>query len=600
MDDSIIDVTGQSQKIDTNLRNNIDTNKLKVPFWNHHYVYSFTEIKAATAEQQAFYYQFKDRFLKGEFVDLEGNSNYAFILLFDLLNDYDTHRNLLLLEKQLEKLGATYPRTKAYCLTFLVKKLEIAGDREAIIRIRNQQPGVYQYNQSNSQYSFEGNYWGLGTKYQSKLQLKDEEVKILNRLFYSPTNFGSIEYCFIEIVRVFLSAIEQLKEKSIAAGTTLESVVADVTDVILQKHFKYKQASNNYRYGLDSVSNEIYSNIFKRCENTVREYYGHKRKINTDTYYTTPAAKLEFETKIVNVVNTILPELVLIVKPPDETTEIELYSQNTNRWKIRFDELTADFKQTDSKSFVDNIIALGRLNQKNPSVENIFFEASKFIAKIDKEASLKLYIYYLDYDLKSANFDNKQFTKTIQKSLFQNNDQLHDFEIIISELLEDRNLEKALEAVSKLYLPKRKRIKLDPKAILEVQQQDSGTVELLNEYLQDDFENETSTIKSKEVNNDELKIEIVQKTEIVASSNYVTDILFTPIQIETLEIFSKRNFTVEQAELTDFAKQKGAFTSGLIESINEICYEKLDDILIEEEDEYYIINQDYYKRLLKV
>ncbi|MEY3501587.1 MAG: hypothetical protein RL308_3260, partial [Bacteroidota bacterium] len=29
-----------------------------------------------------------------------------------------------------------------------------------------------------------------------------------------------------------------------------------------------------------------------------------------------------------------------------------------------------------------------------------------------------------------------------------------------------------------------------------------------------------------------------------------------------------------------------------------ICYETLDDILIEEEDEYYTINPNYYQRLL--
>ena len=60
------------------------------------------------------------------------------------------------------------------------------------------------------------------------------------------------------------------------------------------------------------------------------------------------------------------------------------------------------------------------------------------------------------HDLKSVTFDNKQLTKTIQKSLFKTNEQLHDFEIIVSELINDKNLDKALKNVHKVYEIKRK------------------------------------------------------------------------------------------------------------------------------------------------
>ena len=41
------------------------------------------------------------------------------------------------------------------------------------------------------------------------------------------------------------------------------------------------------------------------------------------------------------------------------------------------------------------------------------------------------------------------------------------------------------------------------------------------------------------------------------------------------------------------------FRNQLIESINESCFETLDDILIEEEEDYYQINEDYYKQILQ-
>lgn len=143
--------------------------------------------------------------------------------------------------------------------------------------------------------------------------------------------------------------------------------------MIARKHFKYKAGSTNYKYSIDTTTNEFYSNIFKHCENTVREHYGHKRKINTDTYYTTPDAKAELDTKIISKILEILPTLISKVRLPDEATEIELYAQNTSRWKIKFEELTANYKD-DRKQFVERIVALGSLNKKNPSIESIFLK----------------------------------------------------------------------------------------------------------------------------------------------------------------------------------------------------------------------------------
>jgi hypothetical protein len=144
---------------------------------------------------------------------------------------------------------------------------------------------------------------------------------------------------------------------------------------------------------------------------------------------------------------------------------------------------------------------------------------------------------------------------------------------------------------------KRKKIQLDTTSIKEVQQQHSGTVELLNEYLKDDFEDENNSIKSQEINNEEIKIEITQKSEETSHSAFVSDLTFSPIHISALELFSKSNFSIPQSDLEIFAKSKGIFKNQLIESINETCYDFLDDVLIEEEDDYYTINTNYFQRI---
>jgi len=587
-DDSIIDVTDQSYRINSN--SNLKKYSSGVPYWAHHYVYSYSEINSASSEQKKFYAIFKNSFLNGEYFDLEGNTNYAFILLFDLLIEFDNHKDISKLESQLKILGQCYPKTKSYGVSFLIQKMEANGDSDGVSRLRAEDRYSYQ------NYSTDYDYWRLGSKYKTKLKLNDEEVKLLNKLWYPSNNFCSVEYCCVEILKLYITVIKELKVSYIAEGTTIDAQFLAVADVIARKHFKYKNGSQNYKYCIETTTNEFYSHIFKHCENAVREYYGHKRKINTDTYYTTAEAKTEFETKIISKVSGLLPVLISKVSIPDEATDIELYSQNTNRWKIKFEELTASYNEK-PKEFIDSIVALGKLNKKNPSIENIFFEASKFIAKYDKESALSLYVHYLFHDLKSATFDNKQLTKTIQKSLFKTNEQLHDFEIIVSELIKDKDLDKALKNVSKVYEVKRKKIQLDTTSIKEVQQQHSGTVELLNEYLKDDFEDENNSIKSQEINNEEIKIEITQKSEETSHSAFVSDLTFSPIHISALELFSKSNFSIPQSELEIFAKSKGIFKNQLIESINETCYDFLDDVLIEEEDDYYTINTNYFQRI---
>ncbi|ABL66227.1 tellurite resistance TerB C-terminal domain-containing protein [Chlorobium phaeobacteroides] len=587
-DDSIIDVTDQSYRINSN--SNLKKYRSGVPYWAHHYVYSYSEINSASSEQKKFYAIFKNSFLNREYFDLEGNTNYAFILLFDLLIEFDNHKNISKLESQLKILGQCYPKTKSYGVSFLIQKMEVNGDSDGVSRLRAEDR--YGYQNYNTDYD----YWRLGSKYKTKLKLNDEEVKLLNKLWYPSNNFCSVEYCCVEILKLYITVIDELKASYIAEGTTVDAQFLAVADVIARKHFKYKNGSQNYKYSIETTTNEFYSHIFKHCENAVREYYGHKRKINTDTYYTTAEAKTEFETKIISKISGLLPVLISKVSLPDEATDIELYSQNTNRWKIKFEELTTRYNEK-PKEFIDSIVALGKLNKKNPSIENIFFEASKFIAKYDKESALSLYVHYLFYDLKSATFHNKQLTKTIQKSLFKTNEQLHDFEIIVSDLIKDKDLEKALKNVSKVYEVKRKKIQLDTTLIKKVQQQHSGTVELLNEYLKDDFENENNSIKSQEINNEEIKIEITQKSEATSHSAFVSDLTFSPIHISTLELFSKSNFSILQSELEIFAKSKGIFKNQLIESINETCYDFLDDVLIEEEDDYYTINTNYFQRI---
>jgi hypothetical protein len=586
-DDSVIDVTGQSAVI--NYDQNVSYLRRYVPgvpAWPHQYIYSHTELSQATNQQLEFYQTFKQTFLAGEYLDLEGYNNYAFVLLFDLLKVYESHNDLRLLEKQITSLVINYPKTKAYGLSKLSLAMEDNGDLEGIDRLRL----LLQNPADNS--------LKLGTRHKKKLGLTSVEVELLNKIWFPDNNFCNIEFCQVQVVKLFLLIVNALEHKYLKEGTVSTLVFNNLAHDIAEKQLGSGINNYNYKYAVLSVISDIYTLIFKYSENAVRETYGHARKLNTDISYQDPDTKTYYETSIIDKVKALLPIWVSRVEMPDELTEIELFAKNTSRWKRDYQQICQQFTR-DPKSFYKHITNLGVLNAKNPSVESIYFEAFKHIAKQNKTVSLSLYVHYVFEDLKSATFDNRQLSKAVQKHAFENAEQVQEFEKIINDLLKDKDLEKALKAVGQLHLPKRKKIILDLKAINEISERHSDTVELLNKFLDDEPEAMDHVSQLADSREEEVIIAIVNHTPLVASpSLYKQDFGLLPIHIQVIEVFKKSSLILSEADLEAFAKANGAFKSQLIDRINELCYELLDDVLIEEEDGNFIINEDYYNSIL--
>lgn len=577
-DESIIDVTNQPNE-------NIDAtkNSTVLPYyWKNKFISSYNDIFSATDEQRDFYATFKLAFLKNVYINLSGNTNYLYILLFDLLKEFDTGNNITKLEGLINRLVVFYPEIKNYALSsFESKKLNYS-----VFANRNQD--------SNTDYD----YWKLGNKYKDKLKLSGNEVTLLNSLIDTDNKFNSIEFCAVELIRLLLDCVNKLEEYSKENNSKFENVVAEIAHIEIVSKYKYKQGSYNYKSIFDNFSSTVYQCIYKTCENTLRDYFKVGRKTELNWYLHSENAIILFKEKVLNIIQPFVDLSISEKKEIDLESEIKINNYSRSRYKNELKLLSESFDTEKISTYNNAIENLELRNQGNPFIENIYYEASKFVSKYDKSLSLTYYIKYLYHDLKSATFDNKQLTKTIQKSLFKTNEQLHDFEIIVSELIKDKDLDKALKNISKVYEVKRRKIQLDTASIKDAQQQHSGTVELLNEYLKDDFEDENNTIKSQEISNEEIKIEITQKSEEVHQSAFVSELTFSEIHTTALELFAKSNFSVSQSELEAFAKSKGVFKNQLIESINEICYNFFDDVLIEEEDEYYTINTNYFQRIL--
>jgi TM2 domain-containing membrane protein YozV len=478
-DHSIIDIS--LEKLDLSVEHSapLESNHLQPPYWSHSYVYSYDEINYATAEQKKYYSYFKKKVLKGEFVDIQGYTNYAFILYFDLLKEYESHKDIKLLEEQFRLLGQICPRTRSYSLMSLQDLLRKRTDSYSTDKLKNLQEPSYQFEQGFSEYDPDA--FKLGKKYKDKLGLNKQEIAWLNK-FWNPSNvFISIEGCCIATIKQYLLIVKNLNKKLKLQNTS----IAQEVDYFKEKIFEIKEIADSYwgyydkSYMRQRVESEIYLTIFKRVENSVRESYGHKRKVGSNPYYEFEG---EFETRIGNHVNELVTKYQKDIIFPDVETQIELNAQNVNRWKNDLSNLKDSFQEGEISNFLEGMDELEEANKKNPNIENIFFEASKIIAPYDKVQSLKYYAKYIYYDLKSVTFDNRELARTVQKSLFKTQEQLTDFKRIVAELIKTSDIEKALKEIEKIYIPKRKKIQLDKSKIKEAERKLEKTVKLTTHF----------------------------------------------------------------------------------------------------------------------
>lgn len=412
----------------------------------------------------------------------------------------------------------------------------------------------------------------LGKKYETRLNLSPDEIKWLNSFDCFRNAFNSIEGCEIAIVKLFLLTVKSLNKRLKKEESSLEQEITRIREKSLQSPEYFIGYDNTYIQ--QAAEAEAFYTIYKKAEAIVRTTWGHKRKISAEyTSYSTPA-KDQFNSKLGPLVDEIVAYLQPTIGETDEQIELELNAATTTRWKDRMNEITATYSKDKT---VTALYRLGTQNLRNPARENIYYEAARFLAPYDKPETLKFYLHYIYHDLKSPKFDQKELNKSIQKKLFTDESQLTEFLTIVNGLIKDQNLVRALTLVDKICQPKRRRIELDHEQIQMVTEAHSITVETLNGYLQEE--------------------EVIFIPEPEKEPIPQTAAPLSPLQVEFLKLFPD-DYQVSANDVEAFALGKGLFKNQLLDSINETCYEVLDDVLIEEDDDQYTINVNYYTQIL--
>lgn len=83
-----------------------------VPRWEDKYIWSIEDLQSGNKSQQRFYKYFKEQFLNGHYLDIKGNTNYAFLLMFDLNSSFKS--NAPLLKEYYKHLIQICPRVEKY------------------------------------------------------------------------------------------------------------------------------------------------------------------------------------------------------------------------------------------------------------------------------------------------------------------------------------------------------------------------------------------------------------------------------------------------------------------------------------------------------
>ncbi len=586
-DTSIIDVN--QELLDLNIDYQGDS---KVPYWSHTYVYSFEDIGRASKAQKEFYEHLKRQVLKGELVDIEDNSNYAFVLYFDLLNEYQTHRDLELLEYQFKLIGKICPRTLSYSLLSLKNELEKLDTKESKEKLEQLDDPTYLYERGYSDYN--PDMYKLGNIYQKKLQLKPTEVKWLNKFYYPSNTFNSIEGCCIAIIKCYLSVLDKLN-KHTPIDNGLKRLFEKIIDIEQLRFSDFTEANTLYerKWAFNKFQECFFLTIFKKVENKVREHHGNKRMLTIAEYY--PYSKetvLEIERTFGEELPTYIESVVVDIPLPNLDTQKELNALNVNRWIVEFEAAKGIFKEKDVDSFLNALNRLEISNQKNPKIEAIFFEASQFLSKHNHVAALRIYGKYIHYNALS-NYKKKELPHHLKEKISNNEGKLNHYETILNEIASSKNLHGALEKIDDLFILKRKRISLNRSEIDNVRKKHDGTVGLLNKYL----ETEDETPEKEEVGNmAQQQIHIHEQKQ----SLFKTEIGLTSIQENLIKGIAENSFSILQAEVESYAANNSLFKNQLIDSINEACEAYLDgEPLIEEVDESYIIEESYYKEILE-
>lgn len=318
----------------------------------------------------------------------------------------------------------------------------------------------------------------------------------------------------------------------------------------------------------DYYERHIYMTLFKKAENVLREKYVLKPVMDI---FTESKREKKFEELIGKTFAGILKEYAHTIPPSEPSDEPRFNKIYAWRWFGTYEKIIADLNRNNYKEKALQLDELGAVNSKNHLIDALYYNATKLFIPYDKQLAVS---YFMKYLHAVADHEKKGLPKTFYKKLFETEKQVQTFETIADNLRSKKKLDVALAEVPLIWNKPYTKIELDKATISVVIEKHSRTVAVLNKILEED----------------EVPVILTPKSQ--------TPALLNETQMNLLLLFEKNDFTLTMEKVNKYVKGKNILREQLIESINDCCYEILDDVLIEATDDNYEIFDKYYRKVM--
>jgi hypothetical protein len=458
-----------------------------------------------------------------------------------------------------------------------------------------------------------------------ELKLSAKDLRFLDDVHISKSTFNQILACHKEIIRL-LAAVSNRWRSTIEQDPNWGnwySYIDDFGGWVGRKEYNFRKGSWNYNSCIHKSKHWLFSHIFQLCENEVREQFQFGRTLSLNRPYKSVKV-LERIDEIVSQISGFIKEEKGIVLQPNASLEIELNSLNVSRWKTRFAQFCEKFDENTSISeWIQQILDLYKQNKETNNNHHLFFQASQFLTDYPthKSWAVKMYAYYgycLSPDEKQKKWTQKQikavFSKEALMDFYKNKIENLAFKV---KKQADFFVEIDKNIVDAFAPPKRKTIDIDLQAVAETKAAHSETVAILNEILSEESSEPQPIItpKIEKPKVEKLKVETSKKEKTTAKAaaktpkkeqeskqeskhNFLASLGLNAAQTDLLAAFEANNLQLTMAKIRTIAQAHTVPANALIDSINETCFELLDDVLIEEnEADVYEILADYHKNI---
>ena len=448
------------------------------------------------------------------------------------------------------------------------------------------------------------NFYGidLAKKYKSKINFyKDTELYL--KFKFKTDKYTRNEFLLFEITKFYINAMQCLTKYYIDKKKSFNKIIFDLAKESILNKYKYIENEYHFKNLFQFELAQLFNIIFDFVKNIVIINLGLTPKKNNFQYIYNLHNKTfkSFDDNIIGVLNKYLFDLKKNITTPNTDTILEFISFSESLFKNTLNTIISDYNN-DVDEYLFRVHRFFNICKLVKNRYVIYFEAANFLSKPreihknkftqkEKEATISFYLHYIYYNIK---YEIKKLPKYNLNLLFENEEHKKNFANFsknFSQLLIHKKInlfKKLLNDIPNLFLIKRKKINIENSTIKHTENKHSETLNLLNNFLND----EEPKIK---INN--IKKENVTGSEYINKKSVSYKINFSTVQLEILDLFCINEFKLTNIDLDNFTKKNKILKNQFIDSINEKAFEILDDNLIEFDDNLFYLNENYYNKI---